>query len=542
VIDSDLRRKAELAELLLHVARQLGESHEPHRVYERFHELLADVLPHDGLVISSYDDRDDLIRCEYAWSDGKVIDPVKLPPLPLNHEGGGMQSRVIVSGAPELFNDVSERVEREGVYYNVDSEGKVAKIPESGPAGTSAAMMVPVKDEGRVVGVVQLMTDRGEYSADQLEAFDGLVAQMGAAVRNARLQQERRRLESAEAAARAAAAEREQAAHVLQSLGDGTFFVDREGVVRLWNRAAALATGLGAEQVLGRPLAEIIPSWDALAARIPVVAEGAAARAVTLPLEVEGRDLWLSFVAVRIADGVVYAFRDVTSERRLEDEKSDFVATISHELRTPMTAVYGAAVTLARREADLTPGQRQTLLEMIASQAARLSQITEEVLLTSQLDRGELRVEQKPVQIAEIVEQTVETMRAHLPDSKTIEIEISAEVGTASGDGDRLQQVLVNLIDNAVKYGGDRVEVRADRANGVVRIFVADTGPGISLADRQRIFEKFYRADPHLARAPSGTGLGLYISRELTERMGGRLELSPEPGSGATFVVELPRA
>jgi PAS domain S-box-containing protein len=542
VIDSDLRRKAELAELLLHVARQLGQSHEPNRVYERFHELLADVLPHDGLVISSYDDRDDLIRCEYAWSDGKVIDPAKLPPLPLNRQGGGMQSRVIVSGEPELFNDVPERVEREGVYYNVDSEGKVEKIPESGPAGTSAAMMVPVKDEGRVVGVVQLMTDRGGYSTDQLEAFDGLVAQMGAAVRNARLQQERRRLESAEAAARAAAAEREQAAHVLQALGDGTLFVDRRGVARLWNRAAALATGLSAEEVVGHPLAEVIPAWDVAASRIPVVAEGAAARAVTLPLEVGGRELWLSFVAVRIANGVVYAFRDVTGERRLEDEKSDFIATISHELRTPMTAVYGAAVTLATREADLTPEQRQTLLEMIAAQAARLSQITEEVLLTSQLDRGELRVEREPVQIAEIVEHTVHTMRAQLPESKTIEIEISPEVGTASGDGDRIQQVLVNLIDNAVKYGGDRVEVRADRANGVVRIFVADTGPGISLGDRQRIFEKFYRADPQLARAPSGTGLGLYISRELTERMGGRLELSPEPGSGATFVVELPKA
>jgi two-component system phosphate regulon sensor histidine kinase PhoR len=542
VIDNDLRRKAELAELLLHVARQLGESHEPNRVYERFHELLADVLPHDGVVISSYDDRDDLIRCEYAWSDGQVIDPAKLPPLPLNREGGGMQSRVIVSGEPELFNDVSERVERDGVYYNVDSEGKVEKIRESGRAGTSAAMMVPVKDEGRVVGVVQLMTDRGEYSTDQLEAFDGLVAQMGAAVRNARLQQERRRLESAEAAARAAAAEREQAAHVLQALGDGTFFVDRDGVVRLWNRAAALATGLSAEQLVGYPLAEVIPAWDALAARIPVVAEGAAARAVTLPVEIGGRDLWLSFVAVRIADGVVYAFRDVTGERRLEDEKSDFIATISHELRTPMTAVYGAAVTLARREADLTPEQRQTLLEMIATQAARLSQITEEVLLTSQLDRGELRLAQEPVEIAEIVKQTVATMRAHLPESKTIEIEISAEVGAASGDGDRIQQVLFNLIDNAIKYGGDRVEVRADRTNGVVRIFVADTGPGISLGDRQRIFEKFYRADPQLARAPSGTGLGLYISRELTERMGGRLELSPEPGTGATFVVELPKA
>jgi two-component system phosphate regulon sensor histidine kinase PhoR len=542
VTDSDLRRKAELAELLLHAARQLGESLEPNRVYERFHELLADVVPHDGVIISSYDDREDLIRCEYAWSDGNVIDPTKLPPLPLNREGGGMQSRVIVSGEPELFNDVPQRVEGEGEYYNVDSEGKVQRIPESGPSGTNAAMMVPVKEEGRVVGVVQLMTDSEVYTRDQLELFDGLVAQMGAAVRNVRLQQERRRLESAEAAARAVAAEREQAAQVLHALGDGTFFVDGEGLVRLWNRAATLATGLSAVSVEARALADLIPEWPALADRIPVAEEGAAARPVTLPVDVNGRDLWLSFVAVRLAGGVVYAFRDVTSKRRLEDEKSDFVATISHELRTPMTAVYGAAVTLLHREDKLRPDERRMLLEMIAAQAARLSQITEEVLLTSQLDRGELRVEREPVQIAEIVRQTVETMRAHLPSSKTIDVTIPAGLGAASGDGDRLQQVLVNLIDNAVKYGGDRVEVRADSRNGVVRILVADTGPGIGPADRERIFEKFYRADPQLSRAPSGTGLGLYISRELTERMGGRLDLSLESGAGATFVVELPKA
>jgi two-component system, OmpR family, phosphate regulon sensor histidine kinase PhoR len=542
VIDSDLRRKAELAELLLHAARQLGESLEPHRVYERFHELLADVVPHDGLVISSYDDREDFIRCEYAWSDGNVIDPAKLPPLRLNREGGGMQSRVIVSGEPELFNDVLERVEREGEFYNVDSEGRVEKIPESGPASTSAAMMVPVKDEGRVVGVVQLMSDRGQYSSAQLELFDGLVAQMGAAVRNARLQQERRRLEAAEAAARAVAAEREQAAQVLEALGDGTFFLDGDGLVRLWNRAATLATGLGSERVVGRPLAEVIPEWEALAARIPVAAEGAAARAVTLPVEVYGRDLWLSFVAVRIADGVVYAFRDVTSERRLEDEKSDFVATISHELRTPMTAVYGAAVTLQRREGDLLPDERHMLIEMIATQAKRLATITDDVLLTTQLDRGELPVEREPVDVAEIVQRVVETMRAQLPESTTIDVEIPAEVAAASGDRDRIQQVLVNLLDNAIKYGGDRVEVRAETTDGLVRIFVADTGPGIGPADRKRIFEKFYRADPQLVRSPSGTGLGLYISRELTERMGGRLELSHEPSTGTTFVVELPKA
>jgi PAS domain S-box-containing protein len=543
VNDRDLERKAELAELLLHAARELGESLEPKRVYERFHELLTDVVPHDGLIASSYDDRDEIIRAEYAWTDGAILDASTLPPVRLNREGGGMQSRVIVGGEPLLFNDVAERVKRpEGVYYNVDRDGTIEKLPESGPSGTSAAMMVPVKEDGRVVGVVQLMSDDGRYTADQLEIFEGLVAQMGAAVRNSRLQLDRRRLEAAEAAARAVAAERAQAARVVDAVGDGIFLLDREGIVSLWNRAAELLTGRRVTHVRGKPLSDVIPEWGELASRIPVAESGALARSVTLPLRVGQDDRWLSFAAVRMADGVIYACHDVTNEQRLEDEKNDLIATISHELRTPMSAVYGAAKTLLRDDTDFSPERRQQLLEMIATQATRLAQITDAVLLTNRLDRGDLRIKAEPVDVAGIVHETVEAFREQLVDSNRIEVEIPDDVGALSGDRDRLQQVLVNLLDNAVKYGESPVTVCADRVDGVIRISVADAGSGIALAEQSRIFQKFYRADPQLTRWPGGTGLGLYISRELTERMGGSLDLRSEPGAGATFVVELPQA
>src|SRR5919204_2932494 len=122
------------------------------------------------------------------------------------------RSRVIVSGDSYLFSDVAEEIrEHEGTYYNVDREGQVKRIPDAGPAATRAAMMVPVKHEGQVVGVVQLMTDHGGYTRKDVELFEALVAQMAAAVRNARLQKERRRLEVAEAAARAASGGRGQA-------------------------------------------------------------------------------------------------------------------------------------------------------------------------------------------------------------------------------------------------------------------------------------------------------------------------------------------
>jgi signal transduction histidine kinase len=542
--ERQLERKARVAQLLLDATRALGETLEPDRVYDKFRDLLADVVHHDGVLVSSYDESDGLIRCDYAWSDGNRLDASVFPPLPLNRQGGGMQSRVIVSGEPLFFNDVAEVVQQPGgTYYDVDGEGTIRKLPDSGPPGSSAAMMVPVKHEGRVVGVVQVMSNSGAYSAEQLEIVDGLVGQMAAAVRNARLQKEQRRLEAAEAAALAVAAEREQAANVLDAVGDGIFLVDGAGVVRLWNRAAALAMGLDGDTVRGKPVVEVLPEWGALVARIPVAGDGAAARPATLPVHIGGRDLWLSFVAVRNADGIVYAFRDLTSERRLEEEKSDFISTISHELRTPMAAVYGAAQTLLERDRQLTPDQKREMLEMVASQAARLGQITEAVLLATQLDRGTLPVVPEPVDVGELTRATVEAMRSQLPPTADVDVDVAPEVGTASGARDRIQQVLVNLLDNAVKYGGDgRVSVRVEPANGAVRILVADSGPGIPFAEQQRIFEKFYRSGPELTRAPGGTGLGLYISRELVQRMGGRLDVHSEPGAGATFVVELPRA
>jgi signal transduction histidine kinase len=527
--------------LLLEAARYLGETLVPERVYDRFREILADAVQHDGVVVSAYDVHDGTIRCEYAWVEGERLSPEIFPPLKLGPKGRGMQSTVIHTGEPLLANDVAERVKDSGTYYDVDREGTLRKVPEQGPPGARSAMMVPVKHEGRVVGVVQLMSDRAPYTRDQLELVEGLVGQMAAAVRNARLHEERARLAAAEAAARATAAEREYAARVLEAVGDGIAGVDRDGVVQLWNRAAEMVTGVPADVACRRPLANVFAAWDVLAAEIPVSEGDAPARAVTMPTDVGGRELWLSFVAVRMGEGIVYAFRDLTLERKLEEAKSDFIATISHELRTPMTAVLGAATTLLRSDLELPPDQARELLRMIATQATRLSQVTEEVLLASRLDRGELRVEATSVDVDRVVRETLATVQPQLADGLAVELR-AGDAGEALGDPDRVQQVLLNLLDNAAKYspGGGTVVVSTKRVDGSVRVSVADEGIGIPPAEQERIFEKFYRVDPNLTQSPAGTGLGLYICRELVERMGGRMEVRSRLGEGSTFAFDLP--
>ena len=530
--DTGLAAGSELTQVLLAAAQRLAESIDPEHVYETFHELLGEVVPHDGVVVSSFVAEEGLIRCEYAWVEGARVDESTLPPLPLNREGGGMQSRVILTGEALLENDVAERVQEPGgTYYNVDREGRVAKIPEAGPARTTAAMMVPVKYGGAVVGVVQLMRDRGLYTQRDLELFSALVGLMHAAVRNARLQAERAELEAVAAVERARADEREQAARVLELVGDGILLVDRDGVIVFSNRAADAMTGM---ELHGRRAADVFGAWASVGAAVPIAREVGATSSMTLPVSVGDRELWLSFVAVESAEGVVYAFRDLTAERQLDEEKRDFVATISHELRTPMTGVYGAAQTLLRTDIEWSASRRHDLLQLIASQAERLSQIVDDLLLATNIDQNRIQISQEQVEVGEVVRQTLELLER--PD---VEIE-APHLSYVLGDRDRIQQIIVNLLDNALKYGRPPVRLIVASVGHVLELSVRDSGTGIPREQQERIFEKFYRADPELARAPSGTGLGLYIARALAERMGGTLKVRSVPGSGAEFVLTLP--
>jgi PAS domain S-box-containing protein len=529
---------ARTARLLLDAARQLGETLDPARIYDTFHELLSGSVGHDGIVVSSYSQEDGLIRCEYAWVDGNVLDPAAFPALPLNPHGEGLQSQVIVSGQTLLANDLAQRIARgSGTYYDVDAEGRFRKLPDQGAPLTRAAVMVPVKHEGAVVGVVQVMSDRHGYAPEDVELVEGLVGLMGAAVRNARLQAEQRRLAAAEAAARAVAQEREQAARVLAAVGDGIALVDDGGVVRLWNPAAERIVGLRAAAVVGRELETVLPGWRVVAERLPETEHPAPE---TMPLSVGDRELWLSLVAVRSPDGIVYAFRDETRERALEQARSGFVATVSHELRTPLAGIYGAAVTLQRHDTALDPERRNRLLSIVAGETERLARIVEEILVTAQLESGRMQLAEEQVDLGAVAESVLSAARGRLT-THVLELDADEGVPPVVADEQKLRQVLTNLVDNATKYApsGTRVDVRvaAERDRVVAR--VRDEGPGIPPAERGRIFEKFYRLDPDHVSGVAGTGLGLYISRELVERMGGELWVDPEERAGATFAVAL---
>jgi two-component system phosphate regulon sensor histidine kinase PhoR len=338
--------------------------------------------------------------------------------------------------------------------------------------------------------------------------------------------------------------QRDQAQRVLARLGDGVFVVDHDGVVQLWNQAAEAITGLRAAEVHGRRAEEAIPGWTTIATFVPVADRPGevpgTSSAETVPVEVAGRELWLSIVAVALDDDTVYAFRDATHDRRLEDLRSQFVATISHELRTPLASLHGAALTL--REHNLPAQTQDDLLEMIAEQSNRLANLVEEILVAGQLDSGSLRVVADTFDPEELVRGVVKVGESRVGDETTIEVVVPPVVPKVHGDSERTRQVLLNLLDNAIKYSpsGGRIEVGLAAAGDRLRFTVQDQGLGIPVGEQERIFDKFYRLDPDQRRGIGGTGLGLYICRELVQSMHGRIWVESEPGRGTTFAFELP--
>jgi PAS domain S-box-containing protein len=340
----------------------------------------------------------------------------------------------------------------------------------------------------------------------------------------------------------------ERHASVLEHVDDGVFLVDAAGIVQHWNPAAAAITGLSPSAVLGQPANDVLPDWRAVGPTIPVasVPGPGSTDARTLPFVIEGREVWLSISGVAFEDGVVYAFRNLTEERALDELKGEFVATVSHELRTPLAAIYGSAQTLLREDIELEEDKQRRLLQVIAQESERLARVAADILLANRIDSGRLQLETGPLDVTRLTEDVVEQMRSCFADRDDVTLELAAaEAGSfVAGDADKLRQVLINLVDNAVKYSpdGGAVEVRVE-ANGTnLCVSVSDEGLGIPYGERQRIFGKFYRVDPQLSRGVGGTGLGLYISRELVRRMDGRLTVTSREGHGSTFVVELPLA
>jgi two-component system phosphate regulon sensor histidine kinase PhoR len=427
----------------------------------------------------------------------------------------------------------------------VFENGRTRVLPPLGEAGTGeryrflgdlqarSVICVPVWARKQPLGALTLArTDRGRaFTADDVALAEDLAARIALALDRARLYRE--------------VEERSDAAWVLEHVADGVLLLDRTGVVRLWNPAAEAITLITAEEVVGRLATEAIPGWKAAVETVPVSPSPDPGHdEVLIPVETSRGERWIAISGVRFFGGTVYAFRDLTDARKLDELKADFIATASHELRTPLAAVYGAAQTLLRHDFALDETGRERFVSLIADESERLGKIVNEILLANQLDAGRLDLEPDPFDSRDLVERVVEATRVHAPPSVTLAVDANDDLPLVAADVDKVRQVLVNLVENAIKYSpdGGRVEIGVDDHDGFVRFNVRDEGLGVSPEDQERIFEKFYRADPQMTRGVGGTGLGLYICKELIDRMGGRIWVEANGDRGSNFFFDLPSA
>ena len=469
-----------------------------------------------------------LLRCVAA----RHVDPEKTklmislrekyPPTVPDHP----VQRALRNGAAVSVPDV--QAEAESMAHDATHAQAIREL------GNESGIAVPLIARGRTFGALTFgsVPPQPPFTEADIELAVELGRRASIALDNALLYGE--------------ATDRAHAAEALEFVDDGVFLLDRDEIVRLWNPAAAETFRVDRRKAIGRPIGEVVTGWETVRGRITAAPAPTAGvrRPEMVPVDVQGDERWLSISAVRFVGGTVYAFRDMTEERAVEQLKSDFVSTISHELRTPLAAVYGAAVTLQRSDVRFEESQRAGLLEVIALESDRLARIVNDILWASRLDSGLMGIEIASCDAARIVRQVVDAVRAHAPADVRLTAEATEDLPRVAADPDKLRGVLTNLLDNAVKYspGGGTVRVSVAHAGNRIRFRVADDGLGIPAAEQSRIFEKFYRLDPNLTRGVGGTGLGLYICRELVHRMHGRIWVASDGRRGSKFTVELPVA
>jgi PAS domain S-box-containing protein len=368
------------------------------------------------------------------------------------------------------------------------------------------------------------MTPRS-WRGEERDALVALAANASVALWNAELYQR-------------VALEREQSVAILANIADGIVAVERDGRVVLWNRAAEEITGVPASEAIGRTPAQVLQrelESEAGGNRLIAIQRG-------------GEEIWLSLSEAVMRDpggavaGRIFAFRDISAEHAVETMKSDFVSTVSIELRAPLTSIYGFAETLLREDVQFGERERRTFLEFIARETERLTATVDALLNVARLDSGELTVSVEPTDVVPVLDEVVKSARTgENGDGHSIVVDVEGEPLAAHADREKLRQVLDQLVSNAIKFSpdGGTVTLSARETPEGIELAVTDQGIGVPPSERDRIFSKFYKAGEGHGR---GTGLGLFIAQGLVQEMGGRIRVDASEGGGSRFAFALPRA
>lgn len=352
--------------------------------------------------------------------------------------------------------------------------------------------------------------------------------------------------------------ERNRSSAILRSMVEGVAVIDAQERLVFYNRAFSEIFNVPVSTAEGRPLIEAVRNAELVGLiRKALRGEEGLQNDISMGI-VQMQNFSVTAAPVMALEtlngpadadrskpsGAVVVLHDVTELRRLERVRQDFVANVSHEFKTPLTAIQGFAETLLSGALD-DPTSNRRFLEIIRTHAVRLAQLTNDLLKLARIEAGKLEVEFFPVGLIELIEGCAETTLLKASRKQiTLEIEVPPGLPPVRGDAGLLRDVLQNLLDNAIQYTpeGGHIRVTSDLRGREAVVTVSDTGIGIPTADKERIFERFYRVDAARSREAGGTGLGLSIAKHIVEAHGGHLWVDSTIGEGSKFSFSIPIA
>lgn len=539
----ELTVERDRVEVLYRIASEVSSSLDLDHVLNRTLELVAQAVGAERGVVILRDpgQPDRLIRRAAVGGSGPVPPggtPVRWRP------GEGLAWWVIERDEAVLVEDLRED-ERWVVEENDEPVHR-------------ACLAVPLSRAGDVSGTLMLYHSRpGYFDVDHLRVAEAAAYQISNAVGNAALYNLiREQAEQLGAMLKQQQVEAAKSQAILEGVADGVMVTDADGRVILFNAAAERVLGVSREEVLGRTTREMLGLYGAEGrAWLDAIEEWAANPADHIPGDFTAERVQIGdrIVSVHISPvimgseylGTVSVFRDITAEVEAERAKSEFVSTVSHELRTPMTSIKGYTdLLLMGAVGELTEQQRH-FVTIIRNNADRLTALVNDLLDISRIESGRIELNLKPVLIQEVVDQVVSSLqpRASSRDLE-IRVEVSPDLPAVWGDSDRIAQILINLVGNAIQYTppGGEITISARVRGEKMEVSVADTGIGISEENQKKIFDRFFRADDPLVQETPGTGLGLPITASLVEMHGGEIWVESELGEGSTFTFTLPLA
>lgn len=422
---------------------------------------------------------------------------------------------------------------------------KLGEIAEETGLLLRQVVALPMVVEEDLLGVIFVFRSHSlSFSPDERQILASFADYAAIAVNNARLYE-------------TAVTERQRVDALLEASADGVMVLRPDLTIERINRALVALTGWRAEDAVGLPHDAVI-DWtrqDSERTLEEAVVEGWP-RHGRPPLYVEG-DLRRRNGSV-VSVGITYAplwgrsqrllnviaiVRDITRFRQADALKETFISVVSHELKTPVSIIKGYAETLSRPEARRNPALVEEMLSGIVEESDRLARLVDDLLDVSRLQAEGLPLQEvEQVDLVEIADRVVERYRLQTQ-QHTLVVDFPPNFPTINADPGRLEQVLDNLVSNAIKYSprGGEVRIAASVSPADITITVSDEGVGIALEEQARIFDRFYRVESPETRAVSGTGLGLFLTRTIVRAHGGRIWVESSPGQGATFYVVLPR-